>query len=540
MVWLLGADAHLKSWLGSAVRRAGKPRPQLAAKATVAAASTMRPARPRTTIQVSATRSIVSERQRTHLPAGWPMRPGQQRCPPLGEVRPRWQWIDAHHELVIISSLTKTSAGQHLSGLPASVLALTPIFRSDNSMSATRVLYPSAQPVYAAAARWRERCLLDERSLFADRAGSSLADAQALIRDFIEQPDEGKDDFLTKLHRQIGKSPATAVQLAAELLFVHLLIARADAVSGYRKREIVQTVLGFAADTAPLPSDLASALDAGLVRPGQAFNSRRWRQFGYLIEAVAALKELSDGERRTALTDPERFVAVLDRVDDQGALIQRHALEHLLFPDVFPPVVSRGHRADILEQWPDLAGAADVPEPIRMAHLVAGLQPNITWDGAQWVNLYRSPYVWQWSEPTQPWKTFMRWAARLRQHVDLEDMERPQKIAAAERAGQAAAALRDGSQHWPDLLRTAFTKDTNLVARQAHQPFMQWVTDEPRQAAQALREMWQEPNPAAIDRFLALVPDTAAHGTGVRLSIASFLLGSTDCEHGGVGSAVVS
>ncbi|MEU5931131.1 AAA family ATPase [Micromonospora sp. NPDC047187] len=395
-------------------------------------------------------------------------------------------------------------------------------------MSATRVSYPSAQPIYTAAASWRDRCLLDDRSLFADRAGSSLADAQVLIRDFVEQPDEGKDDFLTKLHGQIGKSAATAVQLAAELLFVHLLIARADAVSGYRKREIVHRVLGFAADTAPLPRDLASALDAGLVRPGQAFNSRRWRQFGYLIEAVAALKERSDGERRIALTDPERFVAVLDQVDDQGALIQRHALEHLLFPDVFPPVVSRGHRADILDQWPGLAGPADAPEPVRMARLVAGLEPNITWDGAPWVNLYRSPYVWQWSEPTQPWETFRRWATRLRQHVDLEEMERPQKIAAAERTGQAAAALRDASEDWPDLLRTAFSKDSNLVARQAHQAFMQWVTDEPEQAAQALRDLWRDPGPAAIDRFLAHVPDTAAHGTGVRLSVASFLLGSID------------
>ncbi|RUL90330.1 AAA family ATPase [Verrucosispora sp. FIM060022] len=395
-------------------------------------------------------------------------------------------------------------------------------------MPVTRVPYPSAQPVYSAVARWRDRCLLEERSLFADRAGSRLTDARILIRDFVEQPDEGKDDFLTKLEGQIGGSPVAAVQLAAELLFVHLLIARADAVSGYRKREIVQRVLSFAADTAPLPSELASALDAGLVRPGQAFNSRRWRQFGYLIEAFATLKELSLDDRRLALTDPERFVVALDRIDDQGALIQRHALEHLLFPDVFPPVVSRGHRADILHQWSELAGPADAPESVRMARLVAGLHPNTTWDGAEWVNLYRSPYVWQWSEPTQPWKTFMRWAERLCQHVELDDMGRPGKLATAELTGQAANALRDGSPHWADLLNTALTKDTNLLARQAHQPFTRWVAAQPEQAAQSLRELWRDPRPSAIDRFLAMVPDTAAHGTGIRLSIASFLLGSAD------------
>jgi 5-methylcytosine-specific restriction enzyme B len=395
-------------------------------------------------------------------------------------------------------------------------------------MPATRVPYPSAQPVYDAAARWRDRCLLDERALFADRAGAALADAQTLVRDFVEQPDEGKDDFLTKLQGQLGRSPASAVQLAAELLYVHLLIARADAVSGSRKREIVQRVLSFAADTAPMPAGLAAVLDAGLVRPGQAFNSLRWRQFGYLIEVFALLKQLPEADRRVALADSGQFVAVLDRVDDQGAAIQRHALEHLLFPDVFPPVVSRDHRADILAQWRELAGPEEAPEAVRLSRLAAALAPNTDWDGTGYVNLYRSPYVWQWSQPSPPWETFTRWATRLCEHVDLDSMERDYKLAAADRVSQAATALQQESPDWPQLLRTAFTRDNNLVAWQAHQLFIKWVSDGPEQAAPALRALWQEPGPASIDRFLALVPDAAIHGTGARLSIASFLLGTTD------------
>ena len=136
-------------------------------------------------------------------------------------------------------------------------------------MSVPRVPYPSAQPVYAAAALWRDRCLLEDRALFEDRPGSTVSDGQELVRDFVEHSVIGADDFITKLRGQLDRSSVATVQLAAELLFIHLLIARSDTVSGRRKREIVQSVLGFTDGTAGLPLDLAAALDSGLVRPGR-------------------------------------------------------------------------------------------------------------------------------------------------------------------------------------------------------------------------------------------------------------------------------
>jgi len=335
---------------------------------------------------------------------------------------------------------------------------------SDTDMSVTRVPYPSAQPGYAAAAQWRDRCLLREGSLFEDRPGSELVDARVLVRDFVEQPDQGKDDFLTKLHGQLSESPASAVQLAAELLFVHFLVARSDAVSGSRKKEVVRRVLSFTEGTSPLPDELASALDAGLVRPGQAFNSYRWRQFGYLIDFFIAFKELPVDQRREALTDSDAFLAVLARVEDQGAAIQRHALEHLLFPEVFPPIVSRDHRAAVISTWGQAAGPATDPEPVRLARVVQSLPPNTRWGAAEYVNLYRSPFVWQWSEPSSAWRGSALWAKRLSESIDLEHEERQYKVDAARRVMAARTALEGGRADWPQLLGSAFTKDNNLVA----------------------------------------------------------------------------
>jgi 5-methylcytosine-specific restriction protein B len=393
-------------------------------------------------------------------------------------------------------------------------------------MSVPRVPYPSAQPVYAAAALWRDRCLLEDRALFEDRPGSTVSDGQELVRDFVEHPVIGADDFITKLRGQLDRSSVATVQLAAELLFIHLLIARSDTVSGRRKREIVQSVLGFTDGTAGLPLDLAAALDSGLVRPGQAFNSYRWRQFQYLIEVFVAVKMLPDPERRAALADPERFVGVIERVNDQGAGIQRHSLEHLLFPDVLAPVVSRDHRATILDHWKDLAAAApDSPEPLRLSRVVTSLASNVSWDGGDYVDLYTSPYLWRWSEPTVQWLTFREWASRISRGIDLDRVERDYKLASIERLGQAAGAMDQDAPGWPKLLGTAFTKDNNLVGWRAYQPFIQWASTDPDLASRALRELWREPGPESIDRFGALVPDVVAHTTGARLSIASFLLG---------------
>jgi len=365
---------------------------------------------------------------------------------------------------------------------------------------------------------------MDERSLFADRPGSTLADARVLVRDFVEQPDVGSGDFLTKLRGQLAESGVAAVQLAAELLFVHLLVARSDAVTGGRKRTIVRQVLSFADGTADLPDDLAGTLDAGLVRPGQAFNSYRWRLFGYLIQVFVAIKALPSDQRNAAITSPDQFVAALDNVDDQGAAIQRHALEHLLFPDDFPPIVSRDHRRKILAHWPDFAGPAGHTEARRLASVVTGLARGA--DG--FVNLYRSPWVWEWAEQAQAWKAFTQWAALIHRDVDLDNVERDNKLAAAERVRLARTALEGGDTTWPQLLATAFTKDNNLVTWRAHQPFLEWVKTEPQAAGAALIQLWRKPSMASIDEFLALVPDSAVHGSGARLSIASFLLSGSD------------
>jgi hypothetical protein len=108
-------------------------------------------------------------------------------------------------------------------------------------------------------------------SLFGQERVAALANAEVLIRDFVEQPDLGKDDFLTKVGGQLSASPPGAVRLAAELLYVHLLMARSSTVSGQRKIELVRATLGFADGEHDL------ALAEYLIRAGHVMLPHRLR-----------------------------------------------------------------------------------------------------------------------------------------------------------------------------------------------------------------------------------------------------------------------
>jgi hypothetical protein len=47
-------------------------------------------------------------------------------------------------------------------------------------MTRTRIPYPSGQPVYEAARRWRDRSLLDDLSLFSEDRIATAANADIL------------------------------------------------------------------------------------------------------------------------------------------------------------------------------------------------------------------------------------------------------------------------------------------------------------------------------------------------------------------------
>ena len=206
-------------------------------------------------------------------------------------------------------------------------------------------------PLLDAARRWIDTCLVEDGSLFAPgRTLWTLANADVLQRDFVDRPDAGADDFVTKLHRQLADSGVLAQQFAAELMWALLLFP--SNIGAKVKREHVERVWGWSGESLPAT---APWLDADVLRgvgsAGTAYNNLRWKELAYLIALLRSLKALPLEKRREVFADYDRFIDWIDTVPRDGERQFRHMLRWSAFPDRVERMSSNNDRRRVLEAY---------------------------------------------------------------------------------------------------------------------------------------------------------------------------------------------
>ena len=211
--------------------------------------------------------------------------------------------------------------------------------------------------LYAAAQRVIDAGLANDDSTFTPgRPVWTGSTADDLLQRFVNAPELGAASFTEKLGRQLADAPQETIQLAAELVYLHLLAPNDFGATA--KRDLLLTVLAFAPEPIQVPAELDAALDSGFGRAGTAYRTYRDRQLAWLVRFVAAWKALAPDVRQNALIDPWAFRDVADSIPVNSAYSQRNALLHLAFPDTFERIVSRRHKRLII------AGLAeDLPNP---------------------------------------------------------------------------------------------------------------------------------------------------------------------------------
>ncbi len=202
--------------------------------------------------------------------------------------------------------------------------------------------------LYAAAQRVIEAGLASDDSAFTPgRPVWTKTTADDLCQRFVNAPELGGASFAEKLGRQLVDAPPETIQLAAELVYLHLLAP--NDFGGAAKRELLSTVLAISPQPIHVPSDLDGALDGGFGRAGTAYRTYRDRQLAWLVRFVVAWKALSPEARQNALADPWAFRDVADSIPVNSAYSQRNVLLHLAFPDTFERIASRRHKQQIIE-----------------------------------------------------------------------------------------------------------------------------------------------------------------------------------------------
>ena len=302
-----------------------------------------------------------------------------------------------------------------------------------------------------AADRWKQRCLLDGRSLFTDERLWSAETFDQLRMHFIEKPDEGSDPFYEKLWRQLDPAPPEAKRLWAELTWAYYLIA--SNLGPETKRDQIRKVWDWSG--MPLPDAhwaLSEDVLTGISSPGVAYSTHRWREFRFVISAMSDWFTCSIDERRSSLADPWRFSRWLSGRQFFRGRQFRHVLLFLLFPDSFEPILTESHKRRVVKvfareksQAPSSRDRDDVAldqELLAIRKRLEGEHPD------KEVDFYEPPFQ-------DAWRTD---STRAREPSPMGGSSPPTEQDAEhwfrERFGDAdvwAIGAGEGARRWPDF-----------------------------------------------------------------------------------------
>lgn len=217
--------------------------------------------------------------------------------------------------------------------------------------------YPGADAVYAAADLFRDRCLVQGRSLlWPDVPAWTMPNIDSLWTAFIDNPDEGKDSFAVKWRRQLDGLSDDVHRIAADVTALYYLFP--NAVGTHVKVKGLREVLNWLPESEREPPGLPAiltAFESGIGHQGIYYlTGRPWQVAFYFKFTRAILAESIDPH------DVDACRRVADASNIKGSRSGRNALLHLLFPDHFERISSDNHKQKIVAAFADrTAGVTD-------------------------------------------------------------------------------------------------------------------------------------------------------------------------------------
>ena len=208
--------------------------------------------------------------------------------------------------------------------------------------------FPNAAQVFDAAEKFKQRCLLNQESLFLD--GQTLWTAghfQALVDNYVKQPDVGDGGFYDKLASQLATCQALDVALMAEVFWIVQL--GPTNLRAPTKAKTLERIWNMK-PAAPFPSAspfLAAPVLSGLGSAGPGYNQYLWMEIVFAVEAFAAFVAKPLSEREALLNDAQAFASWLDSIPSGKGRQLYHTLCHVLFPDAFERIFSQGNKYQV-------------------------------------------------------------------------------------------------------------------------------------------------------------------------------------------------
>ena len=192
--------------------------------------------------------------------------------------------------------------------------------------------------IYDAVEEWRTKSLIANQSIFGDKKDLwRKPELNHLKRLFKDKPDNRKKvNFLTKLERQLSGGPPSCKKLMAEILWLLFLFPISSNIGPARKREVIREVWSWSRNELDASHRLfEESLLMGVGSSGTAFNTQRWRELIFFIDALLDFKSKSTADREKIVLDPWKFSTWLNSITGAGPRQFTHILPHLMFPSNF-------------------------------------------------------------------------------------------------------------------------------------------------------------------------------------------------------------
>ena len=403
----------------------------------------------------------------------------------------------------------------------------------------SRKTVDGVENVYGAADRWVVSALRRDDSLFTPGKPIWSAGWLAELRNrFLDRPEVGDGDFLSKLSSQLEGSPPEVYQLMGEVLYAHFLIIWKEGMGAEAKKDRIEQVLSWGAPVLSIPADLIDGLTPGIAR-SQALMVQRPYQVAFIIEFVEQWKEEAVNLRERLLSDPWAFKDFVSQLPFRSRLLgdspnlpgaQREALMHLVHPDGFEGTISVGQKDEIAsakafahyitEETPDVDR--------RLRQIRFGLESGL---GRDFDFYDRDIRDWWDTSPLGLWDRYIEIASRFHDSGLMWSHELKYKLEIGEKLRTAREAVHNGTDDWADLVKKGITG--NLVHRITLAKFKDWLKDFPEEALSALKTLWTQDDVSDSERIRAFCdgfPSSAISGAGTRMNVISQLLMGLDPE----------
>jgi len=255
-----------------------------------------------------------------------------------------------------------------------------------------------------AGTTWIQKCLISDQALFSPEGVWTASLCEGVKRAFVDHPDQGSDDFITKLTGQMRRASPAAQQLMAEMLWA-LLLFPAN-IKPSTKRQQIQEIWQLSGRPIPGGTLLSDDVLEGVGNAGQGYNNYRPLELEFLIGLTGDLKGRDPRERQHILDDYDAFVTWIEAVPQGGKRQFRHMLRYFAFPDQVERMASNRHRRQVLaafENVPEKESKKWSDKELDEALLALRRKLEAETPGAI-VDFYKNPWRLRWeaAEPTKP------------------------------------------------------------------------------------------------------------------------------------------